>query len=270
MKIFYTLTICFFSLFLLSIESKGQSQNLPYTMAFTTNPEIWLWQEFRLGVTDFYNWSMISGANGRASHDYPVGANAADTTYDWLTSPPLNITGEAKLACDVGYFYFQQNLSVDYFGVWMSNGSRNPNDGDYVEVLDMTDQPSESNITFENVLLPLTGSACYLAFVYRETNNWYTINLDNIIVELVNPIAVLESESLHVSTYPNPFSEYFSIQSSSKELMNYVVYSSTGQIVLSGNARGNSRIAASSLTSGIYFLHVNSGEEMKRMVLVKE
>ena len=270
MKIIYTLAIAICTILLLNSKVNGQSQNLPYTMGFTTSIEVFQWQEFRLGETDFYNWSVPSGANGRASHDYPVGANATDTTYDWLTSPPLNITADAKLSCEVGYFYFQQNLSVDYFGVWMSNGSRNPNDGDYVEVMNMTDQPSQSNITFENVLLPLTGGACYLAFVYRETQNWYTINLDDIHAELVIPNAVIASELLNVAIYPNPFADYFTIQAATNDLMNYSIFSSTGQIVTSGNARGSSRIPTSHLTSGIYFLQVNEGKEVRRMVIVKE
>lgn len=270
MKIIYTLSIAIFTLLLLNNKVNGQSQNLPYTMGFTTTIEILQWQEFRLGETDFYNWNMVSGANGRASHDYPVGANATDTTYDWLTSVPLNITADAKLSCDVGYFYFQQNLSVDYFGVWMSNGSRNPNDGDYVEVMNMTDQPSQSNITFENVLLPLTGGACYLAFVYRETQNWYTINLDNIHVELVNAAAIVESELLRVSAFPNPCNDYFNLQSTSSNYLNYIIYSSTGASVLSGRTRGNERIETTCLRNGIYFLCVGDGVELKTMLIVKE
>lgn len=83
------------------------------------------------------------------------------------------------------------------------------------------------------------------------------------------------SSSMHIdeeviTIYPNPASSFIEISNSSKTAIVISVYNILGDIVLSNTvAEGLKTIDISNLSSGIYIVAFNDGEEVRTQRLVK-
>ncbi|RKZ01207.1 MAG: hypothetical protein DRQ10_02580, partial [Candidatus Hydrothermota bacterium] len=101
--------------------------------------------------------------------DYAAGHNDDDVSNecdDWLVSPLLHVDDVAALS-----FFYMTHFTPSYpgyHGVWVSTGSPDPADSDYVEVLDLTGIASENEWSRTVVdLSAYTGQYIYIAFRYR-------------------------------------------------------------------------------------------------------
>ena len=176
MKLLYT------TILLLCVGLQLQAQKtLPYTANFDTKAEQDEWTQYRMGSDKFYDWDFSTATNGFLSHDYPVGAESTDTTYDWMVSPAIDLSNGAEIALSVsGYTIFEVSAD-DYFGIWVSTGSADPADGDYTEVADLTNF-SLANQYKDTSGLDVKSKALdgHIAFVYKAVQNWYTIAIDSV------------------------------------------------------------------------------------------
>jgi hypothetical protein len=78
------------------------------------------------------------------------------------------------------------------------------------------------------------------------------------------------AEADQLKVFPNPFSHFISIESSSLKVSNYLIYNTSGQLVRTiekGEPLSSINLAA--LKSGVYLLKVNTPESQKVIKLVK-
>jgi len=129
-----TMKHCYLTLFIFLFSalycSTSAQEYLPWENGFATQEEQDAWTEYRLGATEFFNWGIATIGSGYATHDYPVGASATDTTSDWLVSPEIYFHSSAELDLSVRIFTMIGVTAEDHFEIWMSTGSKDPADGD--------------------------------------------------------------------------------------------------------------------------------------------
>ena len=87
-----------------------------------------------------------------------------------------------------------------------------------------------------------------------------------ILIEFVD--AVEENETAF-SIYPNPVNNTLNINGGNAEY-SYTMYNGMGQMVAKGTARGTEQINVSSMTKGVYFLHLTSGTQVRVEKIVVE
>ncbi len=133
------------------------------------------WQQYILGDPTSPGWQVYTGTEDWTGVEtppiegsYAVGHNDDDlstSAEDWLVTPLLNVDAGARLT-----FYHMTNYApswTEYRGVWVSTGSRDPADGDYVEVLDMSGMASDEEWSLVDVdLSPYEGQSVYVGFKY--------------------------------------------------------------------------------------------------------
>lgn len=127
------------------------------------------WSIYQLASTDL-SWerdtSTSNSASGSAGH-----GSAASGNYDnWLVTPALNFAGGAYLLSffERGDFMFRDG----HLGVWVSTGSCDPADGDYVQRYQV---PDTNNFNWRETEIDLSdlageGSVC-IAFRYLGTDS---------------------------------------------------------------------------------------------------
>ena len=85
-------------------------------------------------------------------------------------------------------------------------------------------------------------------------------------IEFVNAVEENEAE---FSIYPNPVNNTLNINGGNAEY-SYTMYNGMGQMVAKGTARGTEQINVSSMTKGVYFLHLTSGTQVRVEKIVVE
>lgn len=245
-------------------------KNLPYTTGFDTQADRDDWDEYRPGHNSLHGWTFgNAGAHSNPtclSHDYPVGGNSDDTVRDWFTSPALNITANAKLSLWVSGFTMLDTTDVDYFGIWYSDTERDPADGGYTELADLTGL-FKSGVWTDTTDIPVPSSdSAFIAIVYHATNNWVTIKVDDITIS--GPASSIEKPSarISVSAFPNPAHDniHFRINKySGTELPVLFFYNALGQEVHT-QAFGSDRmnLDCKHLPAGIYHYTVMGGQQL--------
>lgn len=68
----------------------------------------------------------------------------------------------------------------------------------------------------------------------------------------------LQTDNSDFFIFPNPTREHFRVSSSSTDQLNVKVYSTSGNLVLSGNYYPNDLILISNLESGLYLVTINN------------
>ncbi len=105
----------------------------------------------------------------------------------WLVTPSIDIEPNTFFSF---YDYGGTMSMYSYSGVWLSSGSCDPTDGDFVELIEVDD----STMSWRQVQLNLSayaGESACLAFVYGGENahNWY---IDDVLVKVISPILIEE------------------------------------------------------------------------------
>jgi len=198
-----------FLFFLFPILLSAQVKDLPFSTDWLTTAEQNEWTQYRLTPSVLFDWTFNPG--GTLTHDYPVGNTQLDTIRDWMVSPPINFYSSSKINLRVNVFTFIGITPDDYFGIWFSDGSPDPSDGDYQEIVDLTGLVDAAN--FRDTLgieIPFTADEGHIAFVYEAVDNWFTIGLDSIgiisdSILLNTSTNFLEKE---IKVYPNPVADF--------------------------------------------------------------
>lgn len=187
MKIFFNFRLLYFLLFFIVFYSKSNAQgfNLPFQSRFDSPKERDSWKEYRLGKKHQNNWTFstsLAFSNPFCLfHDYPNNATKLDTIFDWFVSPPLNLTEETVFKFQLILFCAGGKPDfMDYFGVWAGKKNNNPRFGDYREIENLS-RFAQNNSKWNDVnfVVPPLGDSIYIALVYKSTNNWLTVNIDN-------------------------------------------------------------------------------------------
>jgi hypothetical protein len=212
MRLFTTLSkALLFAAFVISAGQTlhAQSKSLPYKTGFNNSTEQNDWTMYQLGSKAYGNfgYAKYNSNSYFLYRDYPVG-NTSDQVEDWVVSPAINITGKSLISLQSKLFVFGGLQPSDYFGIWYSTKTGDPAKGDFKELVNMTNHASRDTAWRDtaNILLNDSGAAVYIAFKYKQTDNWYTVSIDNFMVKSVHTTGIDVPSENHVSvyTYPNP------------------------------------------------------------------
>lgn len=106
----------------------------------------------------------------------------------------------------------------------------------------------------------------YLAFV-NHTNRGFKLYIDDIQVEINNPLSTPQMTLSPVQIYPNPASEILNFVAENA-VSTIQIVDVSGKIVLSSNAQSNS-IDVSMLNAGIYYIRFFLGESVETKIFQK-
>lgn len=168
---------------------------------------------YRLGDADSHDWEFVTGNPYSAPycvyHDYPMD-NGVTYVEDWLVSEPLSITANGLFSLYVAQSRFSTPPDV-YLGVWFSDGSPDPADGDFVEVVDLTNFPVAQNAYEDTIFqMPYGGNPSYIAFKYAAgQGDWLIVWLDDLALIGAYPVGIGEepAEMNVLNVFPNPFND---------------------------------------------------------------
>ncbi len=134
-------------------------------------------QDFTSGVTGSH-CSPHGGAHGAWHND----DNLSSDAEDWLVMPQITVSGGAMTMTFWSAYYYTGYYN--YHGVWVSTGSGDPADGDFVELQEVPHQ-SANNCGWSQVTVDLSayqGQTIWLAFRYVGDweDEWY---IDDVVVD---------------------------------------------------------------------------------------
>ncbi|MBN1755722.1 Omp28-related outer membrane protein [bacterium] len=147
-------------------------ETLPYITSFETASERDDWSVYVLGATAV-EWEPTNYEANTGDYSYVHNWNISNLE-GWLVSPPLTV----PLGINPILNFFQYTLytfDYRYHGVWVSDGSGNPGDGDFVEIAEI-----DTFSDYEwNPVPPITitghSGTIYVAFKYEGADGdvWY-------------------------------------------------------------------------------------------------
>ncbi len=228
------------------------------------------WQWERTTDQDF-----VYSGNGAAFHDF-------DDEIDqdgWLVTPLIELQQGSSLTY---YDYVLYDFDYRFSGIYVSTGSDDPEDGDFVQVAefdDGADQWTERVVDLSDY----DNQSIYIAFVYRglDGHGWI---IDNITVRTSPVVSVSDDRSMPqeftlMQNYPNPFNPSTVIRYgiSQQSPVTLTVYNVLGQrvaeLVNEVQSAGYYEITfnAGRLASGVYLYRLQAGDyvETKRLMLLK-
>jgi hypothetical protein len=138
----------------------------------------------------------------------------------------------------------------------------------------------------QSVTLPALGDSLVIDLKTWINPSWIRNQLSTLVIlqETSNKAVIqaeksqgIESEitslqsaaNLNSRVFPNPSSDKLFITSNSKELIRYEIWSTSGQLVFSGNFNKTTEIDVTKFNRGIYFLKLldNSSEKVEKLIL---
>ena len=202
--------------YLIPVELVGEA--LPYSQDFERSE----------GVDELYNMGWSSASEGFAGYQWDLsgaqsysgetsaahgrGVEGVPALDDWLISPPLDLSSDGRL--QVTWWEYGQGSEFATHTLLASTGSKNPADGDYVEV-SLLGAPVDDTWTRSQVveLSDWAGErAVYLAWRYEGeyADDWYiddvlvrdmTLDLEHELVWTPEPLQPGENGSLELTLY---------------------------------------------------------------------
>lgn len=281
MNIFFNFKLLY-TLFFLTIfysQSFAQGSNLPFQSRFDNPKERESWKEYRLGKKHQNNWTFstsLAFSNPFCLfHDYPNNATKLDTVVDWLVSPPLNLSEETVFKFQLILFCAGGKPDfMDYFGVWAGKKNSNPRFGDYREIANLS-RFAQNNSKWNDVnfVVPSLGDSMYVALVYKCTNNWLTVNIDNFEIvtkelelkeyELINSLINFEGTQ--------SINDNFTLTSTKNNFCFLNLYDQQGKCILTQKLKkGKNSFSNKKIEPGLYEIKVmdNFGEILQKQNLV--
>ena len=132
------------------------------------------WASYQLDSST-YNWERSTDGSGSAFHTDFNGSHSS-----WLVSPQIAIPAGAVATLS----FMQKNHYMSYYdehGVYISTGSGDPNDGEFVLLNEYPTSYASFTLT-EEALTAYAGNNIYIAFVYTGVyaSRWW---VDDVLVE---------------------------------------------------------------------------------------
>jgi len=258
-----------------SINLKAQPKTLPYVCGWDNITQQAEWTVHQVKSTKYFSWSD----NSYLSHDYPVGNPGTDTVEDWIVSPALNVTGKSVISFSTNVYIIFTKQPTDYFGVWYSKKSSDPKSGDFKELANLTSFAS-TNFNYwhdtAGILLNDSGAAVYIAFKYGETDNWFTIKVDTLLVKGIHTAGIETPNNLSnkegINIYPNPSNGSFNVKlppSMVSKNVSIEISDLAGKKLLTVETNGESNIQVDShaLSTGIYQVRVRGQAYVGKLIV---
>ena len=139
------------------------------------------WTIYQMGDEGPGQWQQCNtiAHNGSCSalHSYGTGG---ENYNDWLVTPQIDLTNYQ----DANLTFYYREYWIDYYyyhGVWISTGSPDPADGDYVELQEIQPTVEGEWVSIDLNLTAYAGQEIYIAFVYQgqDADDWY---IDDVVV----------------------------------------------------------------------------------------
>lgn len=176
----------------LSVDVRRQGLGLPYVQDFEDVPNDLLreigWAETSLQF-EGYEWGRVVNRaySGEASIRHGrTPPNLSNDLDDWLISPVLDLTTIDK--AQVSWREYGDRIDAATHALWLSTGSPDPRDGDYVKLADLSPPPEREWGRSDVVDLSAWAAepAVYLAWTYQgiDADIWW---LDDVEVRALAP-----------------------------------------------------------------------------------
>ncbi len=125
------------------------------------------WNLYRVGAQNYSGWQRTSSTSHSPTKSiYHADSNYSGMAEDWIVTPLIS------LGVDNSLNFWEKNQYVDsyqyytYHGVWISTGSGDPNDGEFVELQEFgVHTPNWTQRTID--LSDYNSSDVYIGFYYR-------------------------------------------------------------------------------------------------------
>jgi len=161
-----------------------------YGNGFDSTLEQNFWTEYRLGDSDMNNWTYSATTASQPYclyHDYPM-ATGTDSVEDWMVSNALYLAQNGIFNLKIKSSRMSNPPEV-YFGIWISNGSKNPADSYYVEIVDLTLFPQTFGFVDTFFTILIQADTGYIAFKYKAGYyDWLMISIDDISIMGAYPV----------------------------------------------------------------------------------
>jgi hypothetical protein len=88
----------------------------------------------------------------------------------------------------------------------------------------------------------------------------YTVGVNSGVLVAAQAVGVIESSVPQVAVFPNPTTDYLTVQWENANNVPYAIFNMEGKRVMEGSLSDNSQIEVSSLANGLYFLKTATSE----------
>ncbi|NPD45254.1 MULTISPECIES: T9SS-dependent choice-of-anchor J family protein [unclassified Lentimicrobium] len=167
------------------------------------------WSEYMYEVGGWEGsilWGSNQGYGGGNCAKHKINNDATD---DWLVSPQVDIISD-----NYELNFFEQSTDLVYYtyqGIYISTGSGDPEDGDFVELAESL-QVESTWVEHSIDLSAYNGESIYIAFVYQgATDCWTHWDIDEVTIapsdlidgaltEILNPVGINPSPSTENAT----------------------------------------------------------------------
>lgn len=258
----------------IAIPAFSQIKQLPYSNSFSNATERNELTVVRKGVASSSTWNLGNSTILYASHDYPVGGSSTDTVSDWLFTPPIKIVNGTILSFKYYVYGITGSATADdEFSVWYGKNSKDPDNGTYVKIADLTNKISTSTAWKDTsgINLPFASDTGYVVFRYRATNNWFTLGLDSIVIkETLTGVIPIEYISNEDKFYPNPSTGIINFIYGVDVLQTEVMSINSRLLgTFDANDINNGSLDLSSVGPGVYILRIitTTGTLYRKLVL---
>lgn len=129
------------------------------------------WTRYQLGSTDI-NWERTTDYMMHGTASASVDFSASSYLDNWLVMPQiLSVQADLSISLWQADFYGEK---YNYHGLWVSTGSGNPGDGDFIELAELNDLSIGFRPT-DISLAAYEGQDIYIAFVYQglDADRWF-------------------------------------------------------------------------------------------------
>lgn len=239
----------------------AQGLSLPYYTGFDSPTERAGWQQFRLGVTNAFDWND----NGVLSHDYNVGGNSTETVIDWYVSPALHFAYPGTMSFKVITGGFSAPIP-DNCEVWFGTNDPNPATGNFTLLANLSYMQPQYQWNDTSIAVPFVAENAYIAFKYKTIGAaWMTYSIDSIAVsEAVGVDEMAKKQNLEIKVFPNPVVDFTTVHFAQNiENAEVRIYTLNGVLVQKEIAFTGSELIlkGEALIGGTYYVQVVKDSE---------
>ncbi len=123
----------------------------------------------------------------------------------------------------------------------------------------ITDTPVKLRLIQSNGTLPLDYTGC-IGFTFGQVED-YSVTIK------ASTLGVKDLNTNGISVFPNPTKDFLNVSNTGKEFK-YSIYSTSGNLVISGVSKG--QIDVQKLPKGVYVLNLNVDDTVKNLKFIKE
>jgi hypothetical protein len=264
--------LVFFFLFLVTMRTSAQQETI-------------LFEEFNNGIPSA--WTVIDG-DGHTVHPSVAEFQPAWIGLEDPTDPENRIAGSTSYfepEARAYRFLITPQITLGEYGNILSWRSRShdPSFPDWIMVLvsttgteieDFTDTlfrlnnefPTWTTRTINLSDSGYVGQNVYIAFV-NHTNRGFKLYIDDVQVEINNPVNTPKETLAHVNIYPNPSSGIVHL-ASSEEIQHIEIMDVSGKIVYVQDF-ASTNIDLNSLQSGMYYMRITIANKIETKIFQK-